>query len=73
MIVIGKNDKGKFYWRVGENLTWQQGEQVFTSTLAAVNALGFALREGFSKEFCAALAESVLDALTTTEDVCVGG
>lgn len=63
VIVIFKDEQGKYRWRVGETVAYRQGEQLFPSTVAAVDALGFALREGFSREYCAALAESVLDAL----------
>ena len=63
-IVLGKA-KGKYYWRVyvDDQVEWKQGEQLFMSTVSAVDALGFALRENFPREYCAALAESVLDSL----------
>lgn len=66
MIVIGRDAKGKFHWRVGSPVEWTQGEQIFTSEVAAADALGFALRQGFPREYCAALTEAILDSLLDT-------
>ena len=63
MIVIFKDEKGAYRWRVGDRVEYNPGEIVFTETVSAVDALGFALREHFPREYCAALAESVLDTL----------
>lgn len=63
MIVIYKDDQGDYRWRIGDKVEYNLGEQIFTSPVSAVDALGFALRENFPREYCAALAESVLDAL----------
>ena len=63
MIVIYKDDKGAYRWRIGDKVEYNTGEQLFSSPVAAVDALGFALRENFPREYCAALAESVLDTL----------
>ena len=63
MIAIGRDAAGKFRWRVGESVEWSPGEQIFMDTVSAVDALAFALREGFDQKFCAALAKAVLDSI----------